>query len=189
MRILLLWLAAIMASVCVSGCGSEPGPLKSGTLRDKQAVIYLVRHAEKELAGREMMANDPDLTEAGRARAARLSILLSAEPVIEVWSTNYTRTRDTASPLAVAHELDVQIYDPAVSDQMVAQLRNKKGVVVIIGHSNTIGKLAADISDLPPGPDLNETDYETLYWVTIAKDGHRQMYQSSYEGLERRVTR
>jgi hypothetical protein len=59
------------------------------------ALVFLVRHAEKQTDG-----EDPALTAAGRQRALELARLLGESGISEVYSTDFARTRDTAAPLA-----------------------------------------------------------------------------------------
>src|SRR5207249_2581942 len=68
-----------------------------------------VRHAEKATE-----ENEPGvpLSDAGRARAARLAGLLKNAGVTAVYATGTDRARQTAEPLARALKLDVRIYPP-----------------------------------------------------------------------------
>ena len=70
-----------------------------------QGTIYLVRHAERADSGTmagTTMATDPDLSEAGRARAASLAVMLKDAGIKAIYTTEYKRTRQTAEPLAKA---------------------------------------------------------------------------------------
>ena len=179
-------LAFLGAALCLvaAACESSGEHARSAsTLGDHRAVVYIVRHAEKQTG------DDPALTADGTARAALLADYLSGEPVTEVWSTDYARTRETAAPVAESHGLEVQLYEPEHAYRMADRMREKDGVILIVGHSNTIGDVASAFSGEEAGSDLDESDYETLYWVTIDQDGEPQVYQSSYEGLRQRVGR
>lgn len=105
-----------------------------------QKAVIVVRHAE----------NDMDtLTEVGRAQAARLAVVLQSADIGAVYSTNNKRTIGTATPLAEARKLQVQLYDTADATKgfdatpFVAKLRkdNANEVVLVVGHWPTIPDL------------------------------------------------
>ena len=75
------------------------------------ADIYLVRHAEKQAGATE----DPNLTETGRLRSANLAVMLKSADIARVFTTDYTRTRETADPVAKVVGVELQIYDPKAS--------------------------------------------------------------------------
>ncbi|HAI85029.1 MAG TPA: hypothetical protein DCL43_15295 [Chitinophagaceae bacterium] len=67
-----------------------------------QTTYILVRHAEKDTStqGSQMMTANPSLSTAGAARAQRLAQILESYAVTQVYSTNFTRTQQTATPFA-----------------------------------------------------------------------------------------
>ena len=70
-----------------------------------QSTVFVVRHAERAdagSAGAGMMANDPDLAEAGRARAESLATALKDAGITAIYATQFKRTQQTAAPLAKA---------------------------------------------------------------------------------------
>lgn len=105
-----------------------------------QKAVIVVRHAEN--------AGDT-LTEVGRARAERLVLVLRNADVGAVYSTDSKRTIGTATPLAEARKLQVQLYDTADATKgfdatpFVSKLRkdNSNDVVLVVGHSTTIPNL------------------------------------------------
>ena len=132
----------------------------------ENSTIFLIRHAEK-LADSE----DPGLSAAGKQRAEKLAVLLQDSEVTGVYSTNYTRTRDTAAPLATAEGLEISLYDPSDPDQLVDLLKNNTGRYLVIGHSNTTPDLVERLGG-NPGPPIDEkTEYNRLYIVTLDNSG------------------
>lgn len=126
--------------------------------------VFIVRHAEKA-AG-----TDPGLTAAGTARAQALAEELAGSGITRVFSTDTRRTRETAGPLAERLGLDVEIYDPADPAALVADVRATGGTVLVVGHSNTIGELAAGFG-ADAGAQVNEdAEYDRLYAITLAGD-------------------
>ncbi len=103
-----------------------------------QQAVVVVRHAEK------ISETDERLSEAGRARAERLAAMLKDAGVTAIYATDTERAKDTAKPLADARKLTVQIYDVG-SEKVNARAfatkvrqQNVDGVVLIVGHSNTV---------------------------------------------------
>jgi phosphohistidine phosphatase SixA len=122
--------------------------------------MILVRHGETAPDG----TRDPALSEAGRARAERLAALLKDAGVTRILSTNYQRTQATAAPLAAAAGVQVESYDPAAMQALAQTLRVARGVIVVVGHSNTtpdfVGFLGGD-----PGAPIPDTEYDRFYIV------------------------
>jgi len=115
-----------------------------------QQAIVLVRHAEKAID-----SNEPEvpLSEAGRARAARLAGLLRDAAVTAIYATDTARARQTAEPLARMRKLEVKSYsarDPQgrpAARELVERLRKEVvgGVVLVVGHSNTVPELLVEL--------------------------------------------
>ena len=72
--------------------------------------LILIRHAEPQriAPGRGVPA-DPGLTDLGHDQAARLADWLAPERVDAVLSSPMRRAQETATPIAVAHGLDIEI--------------------------------------------------------------------------------
>lgn len=131
--------------------------------------VILVRHAEKENAGR-----DPKLSEAGRQRAARLAKWLAGVPIDAVIATRYERTQATAAPTAAAKQLEIQVL-PSVAD-VEREIHEKwKGhTVLYVGHSNTVPELIGALG-IPDPPRLGDGDYDDLFIVTLAPGAAPQL--------------
>jgi phosphohistidine phosphatase SixA len=144
-----------------------PGAAQSGTAASDEgaAVLYLVRHAEKVDDSR-----DPELSEAGHARAALLRQMLSDAGIQRIYSTDYIRTRDTASPLATSLGLEVEPYDPTDLEGFAAALLDRGGRALVSGHSNTTPSLVAALGG-DPGEPIDDAEYDRLYVITVGPDG------------------
>jgi len=68
----------------------------SGVYAQQITTVILVRHAEKSSDG----SKDPELTDAGNARAIALAKLLKEVKVDAIYSTGFKRTQNTVAPLA-----------------------------------------------------------------------------------------
>ncbi len=107
------------------------------TFQNSPKTIYIVRHAEKQLVG-----DDPELAYVGGVRALKLSQILEKENIKHIFSTDYIRTKSTAKPTAEKAGLSIEIYDPKNHDALVEELRKREGNTLVVGHSNTVSKLA-----------------------------------------------
>ena len=120
---------------------------------------FVLRHADDLDEGR-----DPALTEAGESRAQQLAELLEPAGIDYILSSDYHRTRDTVAPLAALLDLPVEIYDPRDLPALVEILRERGGVGLVVGHSNTtpalVGLMGGD-----PGTPIEETEFDRLYVV------------------------
>lgn len=129
--------------------------------QDAPTVVYLVRHAEKVDDSR-----DPLLSAAGTARAAALAVMLKDAGITHVWSTDFHRTRNTATPTATALGLTVEIYNPGAPAEFVARLKATPGRHLVVGHSNTTPGLVKALGGDPQG-EIVDTEYDRLYIVTL----------------------
>ncbi len=114
-------------------------PITTTAVAQAPTTIFLVRHAEK--AG-EPTDRDPELSEAGRERAAALARVLGDANIAAIYSTPFIRTEKTAAPLAEKLSLEVTITPITrtfVAD-LVATLQSQHAgeTVLVVGHSNTV---------------------------------------------------
>lgn len=129
-------------------------------------TVYLVRHSEKELS--EMDHSDPSLTPCGQKRSESLSRFLSDVPIDVVYSTDYTRTRNTASPTAKSKGLNIEVYDAEGLEDFSKLLIKRKQNALVVGHSNTTAVLAG----IMVGEEFGEFDlgiYDRIYQVVVRK--------------------
>lgn len=120
-------------------------------------MVYLVRHGEKALEGK-----DPDLTPQGRQRAQNIAAMLGKTGIAHIFSTDTLRTRQTAQPLAQASGLQVQLYEPKAPQALVAKVKALNGPVLVVGHSNTLSELVRLFGG-QPGPDIADNEYDRVY--------------------------
>lgn len=128
-------------------------------------IVFLVRHAEKTDAD-----DDPELSRAGRERAATLRQVLRNAGLDYVHSSDTTRTRDTAAAVAEAFGLEVQLYDPRDLPGLVAKLRASGGRHLVVGHSNTTPALTGLLGGDPHSGIDEAAEYDRLYLVSIGAD-------------------
>jgi broad specificity phosphatase PhoE len=129
-----------------------------------QRAVLVVRHAEK------ISDTDERLSDDGLSRAARLAALLKDSDVSAIYSPDTPRTRGTAQPLAEARKLPIQIYDSSGEDAGASALaarlraRHSDGVVLVVGHSNTVPALLRALG-CPESISIASGEYDNLFVV------------------------
>ncbi|MCD6012708.1 MAG: phosphohistidine phosphatase [Flavipsychrobacter sp.] len=132
--------------------------------QNKPVTIILLRHAEKELTGK-----DPALTEKGKQRAQRLKTTLAAWKPDLFYSTATTRTMQTLTPLATQYGKPIQTYSAADQHTFAQLLKQQAGkTIVVVGHSNTIPQLVNVITGKDTYTDLPDDEFGRIFIVTIA---------------------
>ena len=133
----------------------------------KPDQVIVVRHAERSAEPR----TDPAITPDGVRRAELLARMLGAANVQMIVTTNFRRTQETAAPLArklgltpVVIEMrrgEVQAHMAEVIDKVEAG----KGVVLVVGHTNTVSSIVEAFSETRPTP-LCETSFSNMFIAT-----------------------
>lgn len=141
-------------------------------------TIYLVRHAEKVTTDKN--TKDPSLTPCGMQRAESLAGFFEQIDLQKIYSTDYTRTKNTANPVAKSKEKELEFYDPRSLEDFAKIIRSKKENALIVGHSNTTGVLAGLLSEQEIGS-FDESIYNRIYQVVFFKqEGNLQILTSSF---------
>ncbi|MFM2358176.1 MAG: hypothetical protein RLY16_168 [Bacteroidota bacterium] len=133
-------------------------------------TIILLRHAEKDttVAGASQMQADPPLSEAGKARAEKLVKALAEFKVDHIFSTDFTRTKSTVTPLSQKTGKPIELYNHKALEAFADSIRNLRNqTIVIVGHSNTTPKLANLLLKKENFQPLSEAEYNKIFVVTI----------------------
>lgn len=142
-----------------------------------QTTFILVRHAEKENDG----TRDPELSSAGKERAIKLAELFAKANINGIYSTPYKRTRSTAVPLAKAKSLDIQDYEGKKLEDIDQMLKaHKGGIVLVVGHSNTIPTIANYLTGENSFKDFADSEYGNLLLVTLTEIGKAKVTWLTY---------
>jgi 2,3-bisphosphoglycerate-dependent phosphoglycerate mutase len=125
-------------------------------------TLILVRHAEKANDG----TDNPPLTAKGEARAEQLASLLGETGVEVIYSTPYTRNRETVKPLARKLNKEVREYNSGTNfveqiDTFISQHAGK--TIVVCGHSNTVPGLLNALVGEERYSNLKTDDYDNVY--------------------------
>jgi broad specificity phosphatase PhoE len=146
---------AVLLLLAAAACTStRSGPAASSW--------YVMRHLEKA------QGQDPALSAEGAANARRLASWFGKDPPAAIYVSTTRRARETAAPLAARLGLSVKEYDPRDTPGLVARARGEPGSVLIVGHSNTVPEIVAQLGGARPA-DLAETDYGDIF--RVGRDG------------------
>lgn len=145
-------------------------------------TMIFVRHAEKALTP----IDDPALSPEGQVRAAELARQLVDADVVAgidaIYSTDFRRTVETAQPVADALKLEINRYDPDDNEAVLERiLKEHKGqIILVVGHSNTVPTLIADLGASKLVPPIAEAEYDNIYLVSIPWFGKTKTIRLRY---------
>ncbi len=164
------WLGAAVLLCLAPIAGAQP------------AMVVLVRHAEKASSP----GPDPELSEAGLARAAALASALSDASVSSIITTQFRRTRATAAPLAeklgltpITVAADAGLAAHAQATANAVRARPAGEVVLVVGHSNTIPAILRALGG-PDFPELCESEYDKLFIVQLDSARPARLFRTRY---------
>ncbi len=151
------------------GCASAASPqVPSPTGDHGETIVYLVRHAEKSTEN----PSNPDLSAKGFVRADSLASQLREAGIDVIITTHLKRTIETAEPLAKRRGIAPEVVAIAGStaehvDSVAAAVRRHPGSrILVVGHSNTIGRIAEALG-APHIGDLCDNEYSDLIILSI----------------------
>jgi broad specificity phosphatase PhoE len=114
------------------------------------------------MAAAKMAGADPELSEAGKARAKALVAVLKDAKITSIFVTEYKRTRDTGQPLADAIGIPTVTINAADGARLIQTITAASGNVLVVGHSNTLPDVIKALGVAEP--------------VTIAEDAFDNMF-------------
>ena len=164
----------LLAAACIlslAACAAIPALSPSVT-------YVVVRHAEKASDD----TRDPPLSDTGRARADALASLLHSRNVVATYATGFRRTRDTAAPTALEHDLSITAYDAdAPADAVATRLRRShdRGTVLVVGHSNTVPGIVSALCECQVAP-IDESDYGNVFEVRVREGRPPELLHERY---------
>ena len=135
---------------------------------NETTTYYLIRHAEKDRT--DNSNRNPNLNKDGLERAKKWALYFESIDLDAVYSTNYNRTQQTATPTAVSKKLDIQSYKPYKMFDTVFQQNTLGKKVLIVGHSNTTPVFVNKILGEKKYENMNDYDNTSLYIITISND-------------------
>ncbi len=160
-----VWVGLGLALLACDPAGPTTTPPRESAPPPK--TIYIVRHAEKLVNEGE---RDPELSEAGLARARALPEALEGVQIDEIYTSDFQRTRQTVAPVAETAGLEPLLYDPADAEGTAARLSGSSAAnILVAGHSNTIPDLIDALGGPPPR--IADDQYGDLFVLTLDGKG------------------
>ena len=136
-------------------------------------AIYFVRHAEKRFRDITGQNNKSEyiLTEVGQKMAQQLPKTFGSVPVKVIYTSHYTRTRQTACPLMRSKKVERHIIckTETKSERFLQEAlckSHKDEVVVVVGHSDTVKEMLINLKVIGYLDPL-EIKFGELYKVTF----------------------
>ena len=119
------------------------------------------------------------LSAAGRKRAVRLASMLRDAGVRQIFTSDMTRTRETAAPLASRTGVTAEAI--AAVDALVARLRSLPGgsVSLVVHHSNTVPAIVEKLGG-PRMAAIDEEEFDRLVVLSRLASGKVQVLTLRY---------
>lgn len=187
-----IFLIALFTILSVFSCKKEPEVIiqkeiitdtvtviDTQVISDTATTFILIRHAETTGIG-----TNPDLNNDGQERALELVTILNNITLDAIFSTNYNRTIQTATPVAMDKSLNIQTYNPSALEVFVDNhiISHKGKVILVVGHSNTTPDILNILNGGNTYSDLNEAEYNNLFIVTAYHKGNSNILHMKYGG-------
>ena len=139
-------------------------------------TVIIVRHAEKVDS-----SEDPDLSEAGKARADLLPKLLADSDVAALFASQFKRTQQTLEPLTKILNLEVQTVDASMTGELVRQISTRfpGKTVVVASHSDRVTEIIEALGGRSVGF-LAESEYDNLFVVTLLDNSTADVLRLKY---------
>lgn len=127
-----------------------------------QRTIVVVRHADKI-----DNTHDAALSPTGEAQAKRLAHVLQDLGISAIYTTQFQRTIQTATPLADLLKIKLLAYEQTDVDGVVGliQRRHPNEVVMVVGHRSTVPKILEKFGAREPVA-LGSSEYDSLFILT-----------------------
>jgi len=132
-------------------------------------TFILVRHAERDTF---FAGTDQPLSQNGKLRAQELARVLKDVPIDAVYTTKWTRTKQTAQGIMAARR-DTAVVLEGSDFKAQAQMLKTKHVgqtVLIVGHSDSVPQIIQNMIGSPISQ-LGHLEYDALWVVSIGTDG------------------
>ncbi len=165
MQKLVLLLSIILFIACADNKTAEIPEHKQS---EKTTTYYLIRHAEKDRTNPD--DDDPNLDEDGIRRAQKWSSIFSEIELDAIYSSDFKRTQQTAKPTADSRNFPVNSYDPHEVYETNFFDITEGLQVLVVGHSNTIPKLANFLLKEERYENIPDSIDGRLYIVTKSGD-------------------
>jgi phosphohistidine phosphatase SixA len=142
-----------------------------------QSTVFVVRHADR---GPE--EPDAHLTARGLQQADELAVLLADAGIRHIYTTELTRTRQTAAPTAKQAGVTPVVVSQQDFDGLIAAIRatlRDGEATLVVGHRSTVPRIVKALSgrDIPP---LASGEFTRILAVTLLPGGHNSVVTLRY---------
>lgn len=161
-----LLIIILVIGFCYS-CKTEKITTVAVASPENTTTIYFIRHAEDSTNDKQ----DPNLSEQGKLRAKKYLTYFQDIKFNAVYSTNFNRTKQTATPLATKNNLEMVIYNPFEIDRVAFFKKHVKETLILVGHSNTTPDLTNKFLGKMKYSQMLDNNYSDIYKVIIYEDG------------------
>ncbi|SMG50569.1 Histidine phosphatase superfamily (branch 1) [Marivirga sericea] len=132
--------------------------------KNENKVIYMVRHAEKDVVPN----NNPPLSTDGVIRSVDLTSWFKDIEIDTIFSTDFLRTRETVKPVAEAKGLELSVYKAKDFEGFAENLKEMKAdTILIVGHSNTILEQIEAFGLERPQEEIKENEYDKIFEIRV----------------------
>lgn len=147
------------------------------TTKRENTRVVIVRHAEKGM----QMPDDTQtpLTADGEKRAETLARMLDKSGVSIVYSTNYTRSRETVNNYADRKNIAIKNYNTPEEVTNLIKSQHTGKAVLVAGHSDTVPRILNGLG-VSSAPQIDD-EFNNLFIVTIETNGKTSLTQLKYE--------
>ncbi len=158
MKIIIYYLIFLIVSIGFLGCQNS---------QQETVVVYLVRHAEKDLSD---TTSNPPLTMKGEQRANKLVEELKTVDIDAIYSTSYDRNMNTVQPLANFLGLSIQSYERDNWKPLMESIVQRKGEAILIcGHGENLLPMIEALGGKRPLEFLEKHEYDNIFKVVISE--------------------
>lgn len=157
-----------LLTICFVLTFNAIGSSQETEITESTTHYYFIRHAEKDKS--DPANRNPHLTEEGRKRASNWSNIFNQIRFDAVYSTQYHRTIETATPTADKNDLEIQYYNPRDLYSEAFKKATKGKTVLIVGHSNTTPAFVNAILGEKKYESIDESNNGNLYIVSLFND-------------------
>ena len=132
------------------------------------STYYFIRHAEKDRS--DSSNHNPHLIEKGKLRAEHWNDVLKNVSFDLIYSTEYHRTIETATPTALNNHLKITSYNPKNIDTQEFLTQTKGKIVFVVGHSHSTPEFVNKLIGTEKYEHIDDNNNANLYIVTISGD-------------------
>jgi phosphohistidine phosphatase SixA len=153
----------------------------SARAADAARTVILVRHTERPGG----MSTDEGISDVGRCRAQALDRVLTDANVTRIYTSEVSRTVQTAEPVAARLKLRPQEIPAKETARLVSRLKADPpgGATLVVGHSNTVPEI---IGKLGAGKvTIADDEFDRLFVVFLPASGKPALVALRYAGCSR----